>query len=89
MLLDVDHKLQADLICGNETPKNSKQENVLSVTIENKLNLATNLVNTAKRSKKKFNALTRVQKNIATYIFYSDLFMFFIIKAYLLKAYVY
>lgn len=62
MLLDVDHELQADLICGNEILKNSKQENVLSVTIENKLNLATNLVNTTKRSKKKFNALTRVQK---------------------------
>ena len=62
MLLDVDHKLQADLICENEILKNSKQENVLSVTIENKLNLATNLVNTTKRSKKKFNALTRVQK---------------------------
>ena len=62
MLLDVDRKLQADLICGNEILKNSKQENVLSVTIENKLNLATNLVNTTKRSKKKFNALTRVQK---------------------------
>lgn len=62
MLLGYDHKLQTDLMYVNETPKTSKQEKVLSVTIENKLNLATNLVNTTKRSKKKFNALTRVQK---------------------------
>ena len=26
MLLDVDHELQTDLVCENETLKNSKQE---------------------------------------------------------------
>ena len=33
MLLGVDDELQTNLVCGNETLKNSKQEKVLGVTI--------------------------------------------------------
>ena len=43
MLLGVDDELQTNLVCGNETPKSSKQEKVLGVTINNKLSFATNL----------------------------------------------
>ena len=39
MLLGVDDDLQTNLVCGNETLKNSKQEKVLVFTIHNKLNL--------------------------------------------------
>ena len=39
MLLCVDDDLQTNLVCGNETLKNSKQEKVLVFTIHNKLNL--------------------------------------------------
>ena len=62
MLLGVDDVLQTNLVCGNETLKNSKQEKVLGVTIDNKLNFATHLTNITKNTNSKFNALTRVQK---------------------------
>ena len=44
MLLDVDNSLQANLVCGDEILKNSKQEKVLGVTLDNKLNFATHLL---------------------------------------------
>ena len=62
MLLGVDDELQTNLVCGNETLKNSKQEKVLGVTIDNKLNFKTHLLNITKNANIKFNALTRVQK---------------------------
>ena len=40
MLLGVDDELQNNLVCVNETLKNSKPEKVLRVTIDNKLNFA-------------------------------------------------
>ena len=46
MLLGVDDKLQTNLVCENATLKNSKQEKVLRVTVDNKFNLATHLRNT-------------------------------------------
>ena len=64
MLLGVDDELQTNLVCGNETLKNSKQENVLGVTINNKLYFATHLSNITKIANIKFNELTRVQKHI-------------------------
>ena len=73
MLLGYDHKLQTDQMYVNETPKTSKQEKVLSITIENKLNFATDLVNTTKRSDSKFNETTRVPKYTTTDIFYSSI----------------
>ena len=48
------------------TLKNSKQEKVLGVTIDNKLNFKTHLLNVTKSAKIKFNALTRVQKYMTT-----------------------
>ena len=66
MLLGVDDELQTNLVCGNETLKNSKQEKVLGVTIDNKLNFATHLSNITKNANIKFNALTRVQKCMTT-----------------------
>ena len=66
MLLSVDDVLQTNLMCGNETPKDSKQGKVLGVTIDNKLNFATHPSNITKNSNIKFNALTRVQKYMNT-----------------------
>ena len=63
MLSTVDDEFQTNLLCGNETLKNSKQEKILVVTIDNKLNFVTHLLNITKNAKIKFNALTN-QKNI-------------------------
>ena len=56
-VLSVDDDLQTNLACENETLKNSKQEKVLGVTIENKLNFATHLSNITKNANIEFNAL--------------------------------
>ena len=55
-----------NLVCGNETLKNSKQEKVLGVTIDNKFNFIKYLSNITKNANIKFNALTRVQKYMIT-----------------------
>ena len=59
ILLGVDDELQTNLGCGNKTLKNSKQGKVLGVTIDNKLNFKTHLLNITKNANIKFNALTR------------------------------
>ena len=64
MLLGVDDELQTNLVCGNETLKNSKQKKVLGVTINNKLYFAAHLSNITKNANIKFNELTRVQKHM-------------------------
>ena len=46
MLLGVDDEFQTNLVCGNETLKNSKQEKVLGVTTDDKLSFTTHLLNT-------------------------------------------
>ena len=61
MLLGVDESLQTNLVCGDEILKNTKQEKVLGVALDKKLNFATQLLNITKNANKKFNALTRVQ----------------------------
>ena len=66
MLLGVDDELQPNLLRGNETIKNSKQEKVLVATNKNKLNFATHLLNITKYANIKFNALARVQKYMTT-----------------------
>ena len=66
ILLGVDNELQTNLVCGNETLKSGKQEKVLGVTINNKLNLATHLWNITKNANIKFDALTRVQRYMTT-----------------------
>ena len=77
MLLFVHDKLQTALMCGNKTLKNSKQKIVLSIAIENKLHFQKYLVNISKKTKSKFNALTRIQKYMTIYIFYLHLLRFF------------
>ena len=42
MSLGVDDEPQTNLVCGNETLKNSKKEKVLRVIIDNKLNFEMN-----------------------------------------------
>ena len=37
MLLGVDDQFQTNLVCGNEAFKNSKQERVIGVTIDNSI----------------------------------------------------
>ena len=66
MLLGVDDSLQTNLVCGDEILKNTRQEKVLGVTSDNKLNFATLLLNTTKNAYKKFNALTQVQNYMST-----------------------
>ena len=60
MLLDGDDELQTNLVSENETLKNSKQEEVLGVIIDSKLNFATHLLNITKNVHIKLNAPTRV-----------------------------
>ena len=50
MLLGVDDDLQTNLVRGNEALKNSKQEKVLGVTIDNKISFATYLSNITKNA---------------------------------------
>ena len=64
ILLGVDDEFQTNLVCGNETLNNSKQEKVLGVTIDNKLNFKTHLFNINKNADIKFDALTRLHKYI-------------------------
>ena len=66
ILLGVDNELQTNLVCGNETLKSGKQEKVLGVTINNKLNFAMHLWNITKNANIKFDALTRVQRYMTT-----------------------
>ena len=60
MLLDGDDELQTNLVSENETLKNSKQEEVLGVIIDSKLNFATHLLNITKNVNIKLNVPTRV-----------------------------
>ena len=57
MLLGVDDPLQTNLVCGYQILKKAMQEKVLGVTLDNKLNFATHLLNITKNANK-FNALT-------------------------------
>ena len=53
---------ESGLVYGNKTLRNSKQEKVLFVTTDNKLNFARHLENIVKNASTKFNTLTKVQK---------------------------
>ena len=48
MLLGADDSLQTNLVCVDEIHKNAKQEKVLGVTLNNKLNFATHLLSITK-----------------------------------------
>ena len=58
ILLGVDDLLQTNLVWGDEILKNTKQEKVLGVTLDNKLTFATHLLIITENANKKFNALT-------------------------------
>ena len=64
-MLRVDGSLQTNLEC-DKILRNTKQKKVFGETLDNKLNFATHLLNIIKKVKKKFNALTRVQKYMNT-----------------------
>ena len=57
MLLGVDDLLQTNLLCGDQVLQKAIQEKVLGVTLDNKLNCATHLLNIT-RNASMFNALT-------------------------------
>ena len=57
MLLGVDDPLQTSLVCGDQILEKTIQEKVFGVTLDNKLNFATHLLNITKNANK-FNALT-------------------------------
>ena len=61
MVLGVDDELQTDLMCRNETLKNSKIRQVLCVTIDNRLNFRTHLLNTTKNANLRFNEKQEVK----------------------------
>ena len=63
MLLGVDDPLQTNLVWGDQIFEKTMQEKVLGVTLDNKLNFATHLLNI---TKSKFNTLTWVQKYMTT-----------------------
>ena len=65
MLLGVDDPLQTNLVWGDQIFEKTMQEKVLGVTLDNKLNFATHLLNITKNANK-FNALTWVQKYMTT-----------------------
>ena len=65
-ILGVNDEFQTNLVCGNETLKNSSQEKVLGFTNDSKLNFATHLSNITKNANIKFNAITRVQEYMTT-----------------------
>ena len=48
--LSVDDSLQTSMVCGDKILKNTKQEEVLGVTLDNKLNFATHLLNIIKNA---------------------------------------
>ena len=71
-VLSVDDELQTNRACRNETLKNSKQEKVLGVTIDNKLNFAMHLSNITKYANIEFNALTKyMTTDKKTYILFT------------------
>ena len=53
----VDDTLQTNLVCGDQIVEKTMQEKVLGVTLDNKLNFATHLLNITKNANK-FNTLT-------------------------------
>ena len=63
MLFGIKDELQTDLLSNNVTTKNSKQEKVLGITFDNKLDFSSHLTSITKRVKNiKLNSLIRVQK---------------------------
>ena len=62
MLFGVKDELQTDLVSNNVTIKNSKEEKVLGITFDNKLDPSTNFTSITKKTNIKLNLFTRIQK---------------------------
>ena len=62
MTFDVKNELQTDLVSNKVTIKNSKDEKVLGITVDNKVDLSLHLNSITKKANRKLNNLTRVQK---------------------------
>ena len=58
----VKDEFQIDLLSNNVTTKKSKDEKVLGITFDNKLDFSMHLTRITKKANTKLNALTRVQK---------------------------
>ena len=57
-------RYQTQLVSSNVTIKNGKEEKVLGINFNNKLDFSTHLTSITKKANIKLNALTRVQKYI-------------------------
>ena len=60
MLLGIKENEQFDPICNDITLKHSSHENILGVTIDNKLSFDEHIINICKTANKKLNALSRI-----------------------------
>ena len=60
MLLSIKENEQFDPICNDITLKHSSHENILGVTIDNKLSFDEHIINICKTANKKLNALSRI-----------------------------
>ena len=58
----VNYELQTDLISDNVTIKNSKEEKVLEISFDNKLDFSPHLTSITKKANMNLNTLIRVQK---------------------------
>ena len=65
MLLGVNDPLQTNLVCGGQILEKTIQEKVSGVTLDNKLNFATHLLNITKNANQ-FNALMWVHNYMTT-----------------------
>ena len=64
MLFDVKENKQFDLIFSDITLKHSSHEDILGVTIDNKLSFDEHIFNICKTANKKLNALSRINHYI-------------------------
>ena len=62
MLFAVKDELQTDLVSNNVTIRNSKDEKVLGITFDIKLEFSSHLTSITKKASIKLNAFTREQK---------------------------
>ena len=59
-LFGIKENKKRDIMCNDITLKHSSQENLLGVTIFNKLSLDENIINICKTANKKLNAFCRI-----------------------------
>ena len=62
MLFGIKDELQTEIVSNNVTIKNSKEEKVLGVILDNIPNFPTHLTSITKKANIKLNPLTRVKK---------------------------